>query len=91
MLPNKPGQDVEESAKDIEIAMTWCRNNNIGVDDEDHPPENFKKLARIPMPDGRTPEQKTKDVEKISNWKNRKRQHSRRLTRCCQVDPANLL
>jgi hypothetical protein len=30
--------------------MTWCRNNNIDVDDEDDSPENFKKLANIPLP-----------------------------------------
>jgi hypothetical protein len=51
---------------DIDNVFTWIRNHDMDVPDDTQ--EHFKKLASVPMPDGRTPEHRAKDVEGILNW-----------------------
>jgi hypothetical protein len=38
---------------------------DLGGDDT---PKAFKKIANIPMPDGRLPAKKAKDIDDVFNW-----------------------
>jgi hypothetical protein len=57
---------INHDINGIGSVLTWIINHEMDVPDDTQEP--FKKLASVPMPDGRTPEQRVKDVEGILIW-----------------------
>jgi hypothetical protein len=89
LLPVKDGQSPKDRARDIERTLDWCRSVGLKPAENDFA-SNFDKLKTVPIT-VRTPEERKKEVNKISNFLRNKSgnvdTHSNDYSRLDQILP----